>query len=181
MNRAIFLDRDGTLNPDPGYISDPGQFNLFPGVGEALQRLKQAGFLLVLITNQSGIARGLITHEQLSAIHEKLERLLAQDNVTLSGIYYCPHHPDFPDAQGIADCSCRKPNPDLILRAISDLDIDAAQSFMIGDKASDVELGLNAGVAPICIGKDPLPGFSQIVNFSTLAEAVDWILAAENG
>jgi len=180
MNRAIFLDRDGTLNPDPGYISDPGRFELFPGTGEALQRLQRAGYLLVLITNQSGIARGLLTHAQLAAIHEKLQRLLAQFSVKLSGIYYCPHHPDFPDAEGVGACDCRKPQPGLILRAIEELQIDPDQSFMIGDKSSDVKLGLNAGVTPVFIGAAPAAGLASIVNFPTLSEAADWILAQDN-
>jgi HAD superfamily hydrolase (TIGR01662 family) len=158
MNRAIFLDRDGTLNPDPGYISDPELFNLYPGTGEALSRLQQAGYLLILITNQSGIARGLLTHAQLAAIH----------------------HPDFPDADGVAACSCRKPEPGLILQAIEELQIDPEHSFMIGDKTSDVELGLNAGVTPVFIGAEPAPGFASVVNFATLSEVADWILAAEH-
>jgi D,D-heptose 1,7-bisphosphate phosphatase len=180
MNRAIFLDRDGTLNPDPGYISDPELFNLYPGTGEALSRLQQAGYLLILITNQSGIARGLLTHAQLAAIHDKLQRLLAEFSVKLSGIYYCPHHPDFPDADGVAACSCRKPEPGLILQAIEELQIDPEHSFMIGDKTSDVELGLNAGVTPVFIGAEPAPGFASVVNFATLSEVADWILAAEH-
>lgn len=181
MNRAIFLDRDGTLNPDPGYISNPEQFELFSGVGQALLRLQQAGYLLVLITNQSGIARGLFNHSQLGAVHEKLEQLLAKDGVRLSGIYYCPHHPDFPDAEGVAACDCRKPAPALIHRAIEDLKIDPENSFMVGDKVSDVELGLNAGVTPIFIGKKAPEKHPGIVAFSSLTEAVDWLLAGENG
>lgn len=180
MNRAIFLDRDGTLNPDPGYISDPDQFELFPGVGQALLRLQRAGYKLVLITNQSGIARGLLTHQQLAAIHAKLERLLAENSVKLAGIYYCPHHPEFPDAEGISACNCRKPEPGLILQALHDLHLDADQSFMIGDKPSDVELGLNAGVTPIFIGPAVLPEFKQVVTFASLNEAADWVLAGEN-
>ncbi len=180
MKRAIFLDRDGTLNPDPGYISDPAQFELFPGVGPALRRLAKAGYILVLITNQSGMARGLISEAQLEAIHQKLKRLLAADSVELAGIYYCPHHPDFPDSQGVADCSCRKPKPALILRAIEELNIDASQSFMIGDKGSDIQLGLNAGVTPIFIGEKLPSGFEQIVAFADLASAADWILVDEH-
>lgn len=181
MKRAIFLDRDGTLNPDPGYISDPDQFELFPGTAEALQKMSRAGFLLVLITNQSGIARGLITRAQLQSIHDKLENILARHAVRLSGIYFCPHHPDFPDEHGVSACDCRKPEPGLILQAIKDLDIDPEESFMIGDKKSDIELACNAGVTPVFIGSDSPKGFERVVCFSDLGEAADWILAGEHG
>lgn len=180
MNRAIFLDRDGTLNPDPGYISDPALLKLYPGTGEALKRLQQAGYLLVVVTNQSGIARGLLTHEQLAAIHNKLQQLLGEFSVKLSGIYYCPHHPDFPDANGVAACFCRKPKPGLILQAIKELQIAPEHSYMIGDKPSDIEAALNAGVTPVFIGDKPAPGFASVINFPTLSEAAAWILATDH-
>ena len=113
MNKAVFLDRDGTLNPDPGYISDPKDFNLYEGVGENLLRLKKAGYLLILITNQSGISRGLISEKQLEAVHAKLQKLLTEKGAKLDGIYYCPHHPNHP-YKGVSDCNCRKPKPEMI-------------------------------------------------------------------
>ncbi|MDN5278554.1 MAG: D-glycero-D-manno-heptose 1,7-bisphosphate phosphatase [Clostridiales bacterium] len=177
MKKAVFLDRDGTLNPDPGYISDPNHFDLFPGVVEALKKISQAGYELILITNQSGIARGLITFEQLDAIHDKLKKILAQGGVSLSAIYFCPHHPDFPPVNGISRCDCRKPGPAMILQAIKEHQIDPAQSYMVGDKSSDIKLGYNAGVTPVFIGEKLPEGFEEVVAFSSLRDAADWIVA----
>ncbi|MGM0600844.1 MAG: D-glycero-alpha-D-manno-heptose-1,7-bisphosphate 7-phosphatase [Candidatus Rifleibacteriota bacterium] len=177
MKPAIFLDRDGTLNPDPGYISDPDDFELFPGAAEALKKLKDAGYLLILITNQSGIARALISREQLEAVHEKLKRKLAESGVSLDAIYYCPHHPDFPDKEGVSVCNCRKPAPGLIDQALRDFAIDREKSFMIGDKASDIKLAFNADLAPLLIAQEPMPGFGQVKNFASLKQAAHWILS----
>jgi D,D-heptose 1,7-bisphosphate phosphatase len=179
MNRAIFLDRDGTLNPDPGYISAPEKFELFPGTVEALKSLADAGFKLVLITNQSGIARGLITPQQLEAIHEKLRRLLYEGGVELTAIYCCPHHPDFPEDDGKTGCLCRKPAPGLVRLAIEQHNIDTQHSFVIGDRDSDLQLAVNAGITPVFIGEELPKGYEQVVNFSSLKDAADWILAAE--
>ncbi len=176
MNKAIFLDRDGTLNPDPGYISDPRDYELYDGVCEALAKLQKAGYLLILITNQSGISRGLFSEEQLDAVHDKMKRLLKAGGVTIDAIYYCPHHPDHP-YKGIADCNCRKPKPGMILKAINDYDVDKNQSFMIGDRTSDIKIGLAAEVTPVCISNKPFDEFANIPTFPTLLEAADWILA----
>jgi D,D-heptose 1,7-bisphosphate phosphatase len=175
MNKAVFLDRDGTLNPDPGYISDPADFSLFDGVAETLAKLQEAGYLLVLITNQSGIARGLIRLEELDAIHAKLQGLLAAAGTKLDGIYFCPHHPDF-SYEGVTSCSCRKPGSQLLLDAIEDLNIEVANSYMVGDRVSDVKSGIGAGVQPIYIGEKPLEGFENVPTFSSLCEAGSAIL-----
>ncbi|MBR4329182.1 MAG: HAD family hydrolase [Candidatus Riflebacteria bacterium] len=175
MNKAIFLDRDGTLNPDPGYISDPKDYELYDGVCEALVKLQEAGYMLILITNQSGISRGLISEEQLEAVHDKMKRLLKAGGVTLDAIYYCPHHPDHP-YKGIAECNCRKPKPGLILQAIKDHDIDVENSFMIGDRTSDIKIGLNSGVKPVCIAEKPFEGYESVPTFSNLSLAADWVL-----
>lgn len=176
MNKAVFLDRDGTLNPDPGYISDPDTFNLFPGVGEALARLQHAGFLLILITNQSGIARGLITNEQLAAIHEKMQTQLNAAGARIDAIYHCPHHPDYPPVDGVSDCNCRKPRPGLIERALRDHKIDPASSYMVGDRSSDIKIALATAVKPIFIGPAPLPNYAEVATFPDLAAAATWIL-----
>jgi D,D-heptose 1,7-bisphosphate phosphatase len=178
MNKAIFLDRDGTLNPDPGYIDHPDKFELFPDTVEALKKMVDAGFILVLVTNQSGIARGLITPEMLSAIHDKLEKLLAEGNVKLSGIYFCPHHPDF-TYKGVSVCKCRKPATGMIEMAKSDLDIDLEHSFLIGDRESDLRMALNAGVTPVFIGKELPQGFDKVISFISLNDAADWLTAAK--
>ena len=179
MNKAIFLDRDGTLNPDPGYISDPKDYELYDGVCEALLKLQNAGYLLILITNQSGISRGLITEEQLEAVHNKMKKLLKAGGVTLNAIYYCPHHPEHP-YNGITKCNCRKPKPGLILKAIEDYDIDKSASFMIGDRTSDIKIGLAADVAPVCIASKPFEEYQTIPTFQTLLQAADWILKQSN-
>lgn len=177
MHKAIFLDRDGTLNPDPGYISNPDDFNLYEGVAEALSRLQQAGFLLILITNQSGIARGLITPEQLGSIHAKMQAQLARAGARIDAIYHCPHHPDFPYKDGLAECDCRKPQPGMVLRAIKEHDIDPATSYVVGDRSSDIKIGLKTGITPILIGPQPMSGFEQVATFSSLGAAADWILS----
>jgi D,D-heptose 1,7-bisphosphate phosphatase len=177
MNRAVFLDRDGTLNPDPGYIADPALFELFPGVGAALAALKKSGFLLVLITNQSGLSRGLISEEQLQAVHKKMNALLAGFDVSLDGIYYCPHHPDHPYMDGLAECDCRKPQPGMIIKACRELDIDPSASFMVGDRSSDVKIALASGVQPVFIGNAPLEKYVHVPTFSSLAAAADWIVS----
>jgi histidinol-phosphate phosphatase family protein len=140
MAKAVFLDRDETLNPDPGYISDPSHFHLYPWVAAELKRLKDAGFLLVIVSNQSGVGRGLIRQESLTAIHEKLNLLLLESSgVRVDDFAVCTHRPE--DA-----CDCRKPKPKLILDAAQKLGIDLSASFMIGDRDSDREAGLSAGV-----------------------------------
>lgn len=179
MKKAVFLDRDGTLNPDPGYISNPDDFKLFEGVGRALSRLKKAGFFLVLVSNQSGIARGLLTFEQLDLIHKKLQRLLAAENAELDAIYFCPHHPDFASVNGVKSCNCRKPKPGMVLKAVSEHNIDLKQSYVIGDKTADIELGLNTGASSILIAAAPSDKYPTTPTFATLSEAADYILAAK--
>lgn len=135
--KAVFLDRDGTLNEDPGYLSDPAQLKLLPGVPKALAELKAAGFLLVVVSNQSGVGRGLIRPEALPEIHKKLNVLLSPD-VQIDHFELCIHHPD-------DDCECRKPKPKLIRDAAAKLGVDISQSFMVGDKISDLGAGKTAG------------------------------------
>ncbi|HEY9068894.1 MAG TPA: HAD family hydrolase [Candidatus Ozemobacteraceae bacterium] len=176
---AIFLDRDGTLNPDPGFISRPEDFELYPGTGEALARLRAAGYLLVVVTNQSGVARGIIPPDALGRIHEKMNRELEQAGAVPDAIYICPHHPDHP-APGQPpgqSCGCRKPEPGLVLKAISDLGIDPATSWAVGDRMTDVRMAIAAGVAPVLIMQErPRDLPESIPCVPDLAGAVDWIL-----
>lgn len=145
MNKAIFLDRDGTLNIDYGYVHEIDQFHFIEGSIEALQQLKQMGYLLVLVTNQSGIARGYFSEQQFLQLTEWMDWSLADRGVDLDGIYYCPHHPD-----GIGefkqDCDCRKPKAGMLNQAIKELKIDSARSIMIGDKMEDMIAGKSAGI-----------------------------------
>ncbi|UCE63787.1 MAG: D-glycero-beta-D-manno-heptose 1,7-bisphosphate 7-phosphatase [Nitrospirota bacterium] len=141
---TVFLDRDGTLNRDTGYITSPAELNLFPGVVEAIVRLKQGGSRVVIITNQSGIARGLMTEDDLHMIHRKLERELVKEGGCLDGIFFCSHHPD--DA-----CQCRKPKPGLILRAAKELDLNLSRSYYVGDKVIDMQLANAVGSKAVLV------------------------------
>ncbi len=147
-NHAIFLDRDGTLNEDPGYINDPEQVVLFPETGEALALLKKYGFLLIIISNQSGIARGLMTNKDVDAVNEKINSLLAEYKVKVDAFYYCPAHPDFSSDE---ECDCRKPSPKLVLEAAKEFNIDLNKSYFIGDTAADIQCGKNAGLKTILV------------------------------
>lgn len=146
MNKAIFLDRDGTINIDHGYVHQIGDFHFIDGVIEALQQLKAQGYLLVLVTNQSGIARGYFSEDQFLQLTEWVDWSLADRNVDLDGIYYCPHHPE-----GLGkyreDCDCRKPKAGMFTQAIRDLNIDPTQSIMVGDKLEDMLAAQAANVA----------------------------------
>ncbi|PJG85482.1 D-glycero-beta-D-manno-heptose 1,7-bisphosphate 7-phosphatase [Conservatibacter flavescens] len=146
MNKAIFLDRDGTLNIDHGYVHDIDQFEFIEGSIEALQQLKAMGYLLVLVTNQSGIARGYFSEDQFLQLTEWMDWSLADRGVDLDGIYYCPHHPE-----GIGEfrqnCNCRKPKAGMLLQGIKELNIDPKQSVMVGDKIDDIIAGKTAGIA----------------------------------
>ena len=151
MKRAIFLDRDGTINHDPGYISDPGQFVLIDGAAEAIRRLNDAGYVTVVVTNQSAIARGLCTVETLHAIHNKMKILLAEKGAHIDRIYFCPHHPDGVVTELKITCVCRKPETGMILQAQRELNIDLTQSWMIGDTTADMMLAKRAGVRSILV------------------------------
>lgn len=147
--RAIFLDRDGTINKYVGFLRNIDDFELIDGVADAIKKINDSGYLAIVITNQPVIARGEVSLEELNEIHRKMETLLGQKGAYLDGIYYCPHHPD----KGFTgerieykiDCDCRKPKPGLIFKAAKDFNIDLAFSYMIGDGESDVLCGKNAG------------------------------------
>jgi D-glycero-D-manno-heptose 1,7-bisphosphate phosphatase len=136
--RAVFLDRDDTIILDHGYLKEARQVCLLAGAGEALATIKGLGFALILISNQSGIGRGLITPEQAEQVHQALVERLAEYEVRLDAVFYCPHTPA--DA-----CRCRKPSPEPLLRAARELDLDLAHSFMVGDQVTDMEAGKRAG------------------------------------
>ena len=139
MKRAVFLDRDGTINEEKEYLCDPAKLVLFPGAGPALRRLLEAGFLLFIVTNQSGIGRGLYTLEDMHRVNARLCELLALDGVRFEKIYYAPEAPDQP-SRG------RKPSPQFLFDARDEFGLDLAQCYMIGDKLIDLECGWNAGV-----------------------------------
>lgn len=147
--RAIFLDRDGTINSYKGFLTHPDDFELLPGVAEAIRTINHSGYLCIVVSNQPVIARGDCTFEELQTIHDKMETLLGKEGAFVDGIYYCPHHPDKgfegerPEYK--IDCDCRKPKAGLLFQAAKDWNIDLSQSYMIGDSDRDVEAGKNAG------------------------------------
>lgn len=132
--RAVFLDRDGTIIYDPGYLRDPDEVRLLPQAGPSLARLQSYGLLLILASNQSAVGRGMLSTKQLGLIQERLEQCLAEYGVHFDGVFYCPHAP-------WERCLCRKPLPGLFLQAVETLGVDLKTSYMVGDKTSDVEAG----------------------------------------
>ena len=145
MNKAIFLDRDGVINREDGYISRVEQFIINDGVVDALKYFQQKGYLLIVITNQGGVAKGLYHHIDVDKIHGYLVEKLEQAGIKLTAIYYCPHHPV------IGKCLCRKPDSLMLEKAIARFDIDASKSYFIGDHDRDIEAGKKAGVNTIKI------------------------------
>ncbi len=145
LRPAVFLDRDGTLNVEKDYLIDPVEFEFIPGAPQALKELQDAGYLLVVVTNQSGVARGLFSLEEVVRLNQYMERQLADYGVRLAGIYCCPHHPTAGEGEYRQVCSCRKGAPGLLLQAAAELSIELARSYMIGDKEADILAGKSAG------------------------------------
>ena len=144
--RAIFLDRDGVINKEVNYLSDPDDFILLEGTIDALTLLKQKGFLLIVITNQAGIARGLFDEKTLARIHKKMMIILNYEDIVLDEIYYCPHHPDY-----TGECDCRKPKPGMIFDAKDKFGIDLGKSYFVGDTLNDIETGINANCKTVLV------------------------------
>jgi D-glycero-D-manno-heptose 1,7-bisphosphate phosphatase len=149
--KGVFLDRDGTLNIDRGFVYTREDFIFINGAIEALARLKKMGFILVVVTNQSGIARGLYTEEDVNSLHEYVNDELRVHGTGIDRFYFCPHHPEALVQSYRKDCACRKPKPGLILQALSDLSIDPKVSYLIGDMMRDICAGKRAGVRSILI------------------------------
>lgn len=150
-HKAVFFDRDDTLVNDPGYIQRPDQVMLLPGAAEALIQLKKMGYLLVIVTNQSGVARGLITEEQLELIHQRLKKLFAAEGAAIDAVYYCPYHPEGTVKDFSIESNLRKPNAGMFFQAEKDLDIDLERSWMIGDSYRDIKAGKAAGCHTILV------------------------------
>jgi histidinol-phosphate phosphatase family protein len=182
-NLAVFLDRDGTLNEDPGYISNPEKVVLFPDTGDALALLKKYGFLLIVISNQSGIARGLMTIQDVEAVNEKINTLLSEFKVKIDAFYFCPAHPEFSPEE---ECECRKPSPKLLLEAAKEFNVDLQKAYIIGDSITDVQCGKNAGIRTILVrtgnGEESISILQKENNFPTfvaenILTACNFILA----
>jgi D-glycero-D-manno-heptose 1,7-bisphosphate phosphatase len=177
--RTAFLDRDGVLVEDIDWLSRPEQIRVLPGVPEALVRLAQAGFQLVVVTNQPIVARGLLSEEQLQSLHLTLaEQLAAAGAPLLTRFYYCPHHPKATLPAYRLDCDCRKPKPGLLLRAARDFSLDLAASFMVGDRMSDIAAGAAAGCRTILVqtGKHLAPPIQTSTPLDPLLQP-DWTCA----
>jgi D-glycero-D-manno-heptose 1,7-bisphosphate phosphatase len=185
MRRAVFLDRDGTLNEDIGYPADFSQVHIYPGAFEAVRLLRQAGFVNVVVTHQSGIGRGYFAPDEAEALHDCFLAEFARRGAPIDRLYSCPHAPEGPSAPA---CSCAKPLPGLALLAARDLGLDLAASYMVGDKADDVLFGLNIGATPVLV----LTGYGRRAAADLAArgirpahtaagvlEAVAWILERE--
>ncbi|PIE63606.1 MAG: D-glycero-beta-D-manno-heptose-1,7-bisphosphate 7-phosphatase [Desulfobacterales bacterium] len=183
---AVFLDRDGTINEQMGYINHISRFQLIPGVEEAIGRVNAAQIPVVVVTNQSGLARGYFSAQLLDAVHQKMTDQLAEKNAHVDGIYICPHHPEAKEEQYRQTCTCRKPKTGLLEQAAQDLGIDLNRSFVVGDRWSDIKCGAAAGATSILVmtgygrGDAEYIGPTQQVQPNYIAEdlsqAVEWIL-----
>ena len=178
--KAIFLDRDGTINRYVGFLRDIDDFELLPGVAEAIRRINCLGYLAIVVTNQPVIARGEVTVEQLQTIHNKMETLLGNEGAYINALYYCPHHPrkgfagEVPELK--IECRCRKPKPGMLLRAAEDFNIDLSQSWMVGDGENDILAGKNAGCHTALVGDGD---YGQEITVNSLLELVEQRIGAD--
>jgi len=170
-NRAVFLDRDGTMAVDVAYCRRPEDFELFPTTAKAIRLLNEHGYKVIVITNQSGVARGYFTEDTLDKIHRKMRKQLDKEGARIDSIYYCPHHPN-------DNCECRKPKPKMILQAVGEHDIDPKRSFMVGDKPHDIQLGQNTGCRTVLIpgGTEEPAVCSPDYTAADLYQATLWII-----
>lgn len=155
---GIFFDRDGTINVDADYLSDPDDLELIPGAAEAIRDANRLGVRAFVITNQSGVARGLYSEEDVRAVHQRLTRLLARDGAHIDAFYYCPHHPEYGEAPYRRVCSCRKPKTGMLLQAQMEFGINLASSFVVGDKCTDLQAGRAAACGTVLV----LTGYGAI-------------------
>jgi D-glycero-D-manno-heptose 1,7-bisphosphate phosphatase len=186
LRSAVFLDRDGTINEQMGYINHISRFQILPGVAEAIRSLNEAQIPVVVVTNQSGLARGYFPEELLVAVHEKMISLLAKKGAHVDGIYICPHHPEAKMEEYRQACDCRKPRTGLLRQAAEEMGLDLARSFVIGDRWSDLKTAVGCGATPILVLTGYGRGDAQYIGPTQevqpafvgvdLAEAVHWIL-----
>ncbi len=184
MDKVVFLDRDGTINEEVNYLYRPEDFRFLPGVPQALKMLTDAGFKLIVVTNQAGVARGYYTEEDVKILHEYVNRLLKSYGTGIHSFYHCPHHPEYGLGQYKTDCPCRKPGIGLFLQAEADTPVDKAHSYMIGDKLLDIQAGRSYGVPSILVGTGYGAEYrQQVEKYDYFAEnltgAARWILQRE--
>jgi D-glycero-D-manno-heptose 1,7-bisphosphate phosphatase len=181
MSLAVFLDRDGTINKEVGYLDDPADLHLIPGAAKAIRLLNEAGIPTIVVSNQAGVGRGYFSATTVTAIHEQLAKQLAVQGAHLNDIYYCPHHPN-------EGCDCRKPKSGMLLQAAQEHSIDVRQAFVVGDKASDLDAGRRVGCRTVLVltgyGEQARKtfdgaGFEPDYISAHLYDAVKWILKEE--
>ncbi len=148
---AVFVDRDGTLNDDPGYIDSPERIKLYPFAAAAIRHINESGRKVVVITNQSAVARGMISEGALTKVNDHLLQLVAAEGARIDAIYYCPHHPEATDLRYRCVCDCRKPKPGMLLRAAIDLNLELRKSIVIGDRYLDVETAHSVGATGVLV------------------------------
>jgi D-glycero-D-manno-heptose 1,7-bisphosphate phosphatase len=151
MTPAVFIDRDGTLSHEVGYVNHPSRFRLFPYAVDAVRLINRSGLRAVLVTNQSGVARGYFPESVVHEVHAGLAEALAAGGARLDGIYYCPHHPSAGAPPYRQDCDCRKPRPGLVRRAVAELGIDPTRSYVVGDRWADLQLAWNVGARGVLV------------------------------
>ena len=185
MNRAVFLDRDGTINMDYGYINHPEKIDLISGAGEAIKKLNDAGFKVIVVSNQAGIARGLATEDQVQSCNKTVLKKVLNTGGIIDAIYYCPHHTEHGTHPFKQKCNCRKPDIGMITEAQKKFNLDLSKSFMVGDKTTDIEMGKNAGLKTVFVLTGKGEGQKPLLNEKKLTpdhigkditEAVDWII-----
>ncbi len=183
FRKAVFLDRDNTVIADMEFSTDLAGLRPLPGAMKALRRLQEAGYLLIVVTNQSGVARGRFSEESLRAFHEHFLRRLERNGVRLAGIYYCPHYAEGTVAEHSIACDCRKPQPGLLLRAARELGVDLKRSWMVGDRPADIGAGRAAGCRTIRVGNAEWAEADPRADFETrhLAGAAEIILKKDEG
>ncbi len=187
--RAVFLDRDGTINEEVGYVNHVDRLMLLPGAVQAIRLLNENGFKTVVITNQSGVARGYFPESLVHEIHQRIQDSLRKEGATLDGIYYCPHHPDVGNPPYRQRCRCRKPETGMVEEAVKRLQIDCSKSYMVGDRGLDIEFAHKIGAKGILVltgyGKGEWEHFGKGWKEQSdhvaqdLYEAVQWILFQE--
>lgn len=150
-NIGVFIDRDGTISEEVGYINHISRFEIYPWSAQAIRNLNQNGFKTIVVTNQAGVARGYFKEDMVIKVHEKLRAEMIQAGAHFDAIYYCPHHPSVGESPYRQDCNCRKPKPGMLLRAVEEFKVDLSQSFVIGDRYGDIELAHNAGAHSIFV------------------------------
>ncbi len=180
-NIAVFLDRDGTINEEVGYLSRLEQIKLYHFTFEAIRIINENGMKAVVVTNQSGVARGLFDEDFVETVHDRINKMLAEKNAFIDRFYYCPHHPTEGNEPYLRSCNCRKPEPGMLIRASEELDIDLSRSYMVGDMAKDIELAKRVGARGILVrtgyGKSvKSPDIKPVYVARDVLDAVNWIM-----